>query len=201
LWATTKSRTTTKKTNATSAEVDRTNLGRIFFAGNPWPEGHAISEFEWTAHAVEGRVRCAFHLKSANYYAERRVKNDEDADWLAASVWDNYHACTLSSTQWHEGSFDACALGDYTADKLDGLTLQVDKVNGDVDEDRDGYVFHIYLLGHDAVANHLIEFKRIAGTDCFNIDWSGNVALAYAGRLKPEYKFRAQILNVKMPKV
>jgi hypothetical protein len=176
-------------------------VGRIFFEGNPWPEGHAIDVFEWTATAVNGRVRFAFHLKSVDYYAERIVENDESGDWLAPSVWGNYHRCTLSSTEWHEGSFDVCALENYTADKLDGSKVLVDTVRGDVDEDRDDYAFHIYLLGHDAVANHQIKFSRVAGGDKFDIDWRGNIALAYAGRFTPGYSFRAQLWGAAMPKV
>jgi hypothetical protein len=184
-----------------SKELKSAGLGRIYFEGNPWPEGHAIEVFEWTATKADERVRFAFHLKSAKYYAEREVNNDEDSDWLASSVWGNYHACTLSSTQWHEGSFDACAVIGYSAEQLDGLTLHVDKASGNVAEDRDDYAFHIYLLGHDAVANHQMTFKRIAKSDFFNIRWQGDIALAYAGRLALEYKFRAEILNVRMPQL
>jgi hypothetical protein len=184
-----------------SEKSKHAGLGRIYFEGNPWPEGHAIEVFEWTAAAADGRVRFAFHLKSANYYAERAVENEEDSDWLASSVWGNYHACTLSSTQWHEGSFDACAKKDYSAAKVDGLTLHVDKAKGEVAENRDDYAFHIYLLGHDAVANHEIAFKRIANSDNFDIEWRGDIALAYAGRLALQYKFRADVFNVQMPQL
>jgi hypothetical protein len=180
--------------------VKATGIGRIFFEGNPWPEGHAIEAFEWTATLVGGRVHFAFHLESARYYAERSIENEADSDWLSSAVWGNYHRCTLSATKWHKGSFEACKLEDYAAEKIDGLALRVDTVKGDVAEDRDGYAFHIYLLGHDAAANHEIKFSRVKGGDRFDIDWRGSIALAYAGRLKPEYRFRAQVLNVRMPK-
>jgi hypothetical protein len=87
---------------------------RIVFAGNPWPEGHAIARFEWTADIRDGQVWFGFHLESANYYAEREGDDlgDEATDWQAPIVWDNYHRARISSTYWHRGGFVVCALTD-----------------------------------------------------------------------------------------
>jgi hypothetical protein len=46
-----------------------------------------------------------------------------------------------------------------------------------------------------------MTFKRIGGSDKFDIEWRGDIALAYAGRLALEYKFRAEVLNVQMPQL
>jgi hypothetical protein len=34
--------------------------GRIFFPGNPWPEGHPVEIFQWTASSWHGRIALSF---------------------------------------------------------------------------------------------------------------------------------------------
>ena len=79
---------------------------RIYFKGNPWPEGHPVKEFVWSAKEKNGEVWFDMHLESANYYAERDIENNEDvdypSDWAAPIVWSNYHSCILSSSYWHD---------------------------------------------------------------------------------------------------
>ena len=65
-------------------------------------------------------------------------------------------------------------------------------------EDR---AFHIYLLGHDAVADHRIAFTRVPGTQLFDLDWRGKIALAYVGDYEPEHCFRAEIRGVQLPNI
>ncbi len=61
--------------------------------------------------------------------------------------------------------------------------------------------FHIYLLGHDAVADHRITFTRVPGTQLFDIAWQGKIALAYVGNYAPEHPFRAEIHGVQLPSI
>ena len=61
---------------------------RIHFPGNPWPEGHALTEFAWTARVVDGVVWCDLHLRSADYYAERDIELDEGGDEDLGSSWE-----------------------------------------------------------------------------------------------------------------
>lgn len=65
--------------------------GRIFFTGNPWPEGHAIDEFRWSAERRGADIWFDLHLVTANYYAEGDIEEDEDTDyetdWLSPGVW------------------------------------------------------------------------------------------------------------------
>jgi hypothetical protein len=190
--------------------------GRIFFTGNPWPEGHPVKEFRWTAAVRDGQVWFDLHLRSDDYEAEREIEdpeeNEEDeeedarnedgeyrGDWQSAGVWTNYHRCTLSSTNWGQGDgFAVCARADYSLDKLDGLELSVDDPPPDDIEDN---VFHIYLLGHDAAAAHRIRFDRIPGSDRFNITWTGQIALAYTGDLAYKYEFAAHLYDVAAPRL
>ena len=179
------------------------SVGRIVFAGSPWPEGHAIEEFEWTARAVGDALWFDLHLRSAGYDAEREIEDNEDgnesSDWQCPGVWGNYHACILSSTYWGgEGGFRVCALGECSADWLDGRRFEVDPVEG-VIEDPDERAFHIYLLGHDSVANHRIEFRRIGDSERFDILWTGEIALTYAGEDELAHRFEARVTAVPYP--
>jgi hypothetical protein len=103
---------------------------RIYFNDNPWPEGHPIKEFAWSAKEVNGEVWFDLHLKSADYYSEREIEDDENteypSDWAAPIVWGNYHSCILSSSYWSNEGFRVCAKADYTPELLDGLELTID---------------------------------------------------------------------------
>ena len=175
--------------------------GRIWFHGNPWPEGHTIAEFAWTARKVGSAVWLDLHLRSADYDSERVIPDDESIEesWRAPAVWGNFHACTLSSTHWGGNrGFRAGRAVDWGPEWLDGRVFEVASV-GDVVRDADRHAFHIYLLGHDAVANHSIAFKRRGDDVRFDIEWQGRIALRYSGRRRLEHAFTARITDVAMP--
>jgi hypothetical protein len=44
---------------------------RIYFKDNPWPEGHPIKEFVWSARIEGSDVWFDMHLETENYYSER----------------------------------------------------------------------------------------------------------------------------------
>jgi len=180
--------------------------GRITFAGNPWPEGHAIAAFRWTAERRDDEVWYHLHLESESYYAARAIDSDEadpDAsDWEAPSVWGNYHRCTLSSSKWYRGGFLAGTLSEHTPSRVDGRVFQVDPPPHNLRrQEHDERAFHIYLLGHDAVVDHRITFTRRPGTDLFDIAWEGRIALVYAGSYEPKHAFRAEIAGVAFPAI
>ncbi|MER7280154.1 hypothetical protein ABT369_37525 [Dactylosporangium sp. NPDC000244] len=52
--------------------------------------------------------------------------------------------------------------------------------------------FHVYLLGHDSVADHAVTFTG-DGSGRHRIDWTGRVALTYSGDEEFRYEFRAEI--------
>lgn len=175
---------------------------RIYFEDNPWPEGHPINTFEWTANVKDGDVWFDFHLKSAEYYAERDIDDDDDvdyeSDWKAPCVWGNYHACTMSSNFWHEGGFKVCTLEEFTPEFLDGLEIEVD-MHPENAEDWDDLAFHIYLLGHDAVACHKIKFIRQGDSERFSINWAGRIAQAYVGDYEFKHRFALTVENQPLP--
>jgi hypothetical protein len=175
---------------------------RITFLGNPWPEGHPIKEFEWLASARDGQVWFDFHLQTEDYESERSIDDDEEieypSDWEAPIVWNNFHACTLSSNNWHDGGFPVGQIGKVSLESLDGLEVSVDSP---APEDTEENAFHVYLLGHDASAHHRIKFSRIPGTDKFNILWIGRLALAYVGDYEYKHEFEAKIFEVQAPQL
>jgi hypothetical protein len=173
---------------------------RITFLGNPWPAGHPILEFKWLAGERNGQVWFDLHLKTAEYDSERSIDGDEDveysSDWEAPVVWNNYHACTLSSNYWHDGGFPVGDVGNVSLEFLDGMEVSVDSP---APEDPEDNAFNVYLLGHDAAAHHRIKFARIPGTDRFNIHWVGKLALTYVGDYEYKHDFEARIFNVQAP--
>jgi hypothetical protein len=176
--------------------------GRIRFVGNPWPEGHPIKAFHWGARLVDGDVWFDLHLESDDYYAEREIDDDPSveylSDWVAPSVWYNFHSCTISSTKWHYGGFRVCPIGDLSIDALRDLRFHVDPLPCDL-TDHDARAFHVYLLGHDTVVDHRIEFSRGIDPDCCDIRWKGKIALTYVGQYEARHSFEAEIHGVPIP--
>jgi len=174
---------------------------RIYFKDNPWPEGHPLKKFIWSAELRSGEVWFHFHLETAGYYSERDIDDDEDkeyeSDWKAPIVWGNYHSCTLSTNEWHNGGFKICSEEEYSLELLDGFEIEVDR-NSEGTGDLGDLAFHIYLLGHDAAAKHKIKFVRI-GRSTFSIEWSGKIAQAYAGDYDFKHDFNTKINGVAAP--
>lgn len=174
---------------------------RIVFPGNPWPEGHAIAEFEWSARVEGEDLWFDLHLVSAAYYAEREIEEDEEdaaPAWTAPGVWGNYHRCTLSSTYWgggHGGGLRVGPLAQFSLAALDGAEFAVEAFDGDgelPDSDEEP-AFGLYLLGHDSAVDHRIRFVRRGDSDRYDLLWSGRIALSYAGDYVPRHRFEARL--------
>ncbi|WP_430781416.1 hypothetical protein [Actinoplanes sp. G11-F43] len=55
-------------------------MGRIWFPGNPWPDGHRIEEFAWTGRIDDaGRLWFDLTLRTGPY-DEAGVAEDRDPD-------------------------------------------------------------------------------------------------------------------------
>lgn len=178
--------------------------GRIRFPGNPWPDGHPVAVFTLAA-ALDARhgVGLLLHLESAPYDAEKPgLEVDSDADWTSPDVWGNYGEATLSNTQWgylnHQlirldqppfRRFDPKDLLDRTFDLDPVKSLAPGWSPGD-------QPFQIYLLGHDAVAEHRIAFAAGSAPGLFDIAWSGRIALLYGGQENFEHSFEARLQDV-----
>ena len=209
---------------------------RIYFPGNPWPQGHALIDFAWSAelvpkapwHSIILRGRSSgpqkapgvwfhLHLESANYYADdgdAKADDDEEStsEWESKVVWHNYHSCTLSSTFWgapgiHAGTKDA----PLDFEQLTSREFRADSTppgfSGEFPWLPEGQppAFGLYLLGHDTCADHLVKFTHRLDADLFAIQWSGRIALTYAGDYEFRYRFevpevRAQFGGIFLPK-
>ncbi len=171
------------------------DLGRITFAKNPWPKGHRIAELVWLGRIEADSVWFDLHLVSAPYDEGDRVKSDDDddrrADWSSKGCWSNYNRCTISSTKW-EGVTTGFQVG-TPQDPLDFTTLGAKTFNVDTKPKGKGEkpAFHIYLLGHDAVAEHRITFTKTSKPKEYALSWKGRIRLAYIGRKKYEHRFEA----------
>lgn len=89
----------------------------------------------------------------------------------------------------------------FSPDFLDGYEAVLDPLPDAADKAWDGRAFHIYLLGHDAVAGHRIKFLRRGNTDRFDIAWTGKIALAYIGDYDYRYDFEAWVFAMQAPKI
>lgn len=181
-------------------------LGRIWFRGNPWPKGHAVTTFEWTAR-VERATGIWFdlHLTTANYYDEDRSSGpnycEEDgeeakSDWESKTVWCNYHFCTISSTCYSGGTFGFLAGSKYEPLDLAKIGSKTFAFDDEPEDLRPPRPFGIYLTGHDAVSAHRIRFKREPKKRTYSVSWSGKIALAYSGSDNFSYDFDAKIRGV-----
>lgn len=159
-----------------------TSANRIYFPGNPWPEGHAIEHLSWTGRIEADGLYFDLDLRSADYHAERRLEDDESEpdSWKSPLVWGNYHRCSLSSTKWgsDRGVFVANAKKPLDWSTLSEHAFEVDKRTAVDDDER--HAFHIYLLGHDTVLRHRIHFSE-PHDGKHRLRWKARVALTYAG--------------------
>jgi hypothetical protein len=183
--------------------------GHILFPGNPWPDGHAVNEFSWHFEiSEEAEFFLHLHLKSDDYDANdpeadeddsESEDDDDESSWTSKIVWGNYHTCTMSSSKWGDQGilippgkpldFTKWGKRTFTADPL---PLQTDD---DGEFDWEDLAFHIYLLGHDACADHRITIVQNAqnAQGRFDIDWQGKIALAYVGSTDFCHDFKATI--------
>jgi hypothetical protein len=181
--------------------MPRKELGRIYFPGNPWPKGHAITKFAWTGRVERSSgIWFDLHLETEPYRASDPKASDEDdedddaSDWESNVVWCNYNSCTLSSTQWNGYGF----LAGSASEPLDWKSLNrrafaFDQKPGNLMHPRP---FNIYLTGHDSVCDHKLEIRRERGKRTFSFDWSGKIALTYGGETKFRHAFKASLSGV-----
>lgn len=178
--------------------------GRIRFPGAPWPDGHALAAFSLSA-ALDARhgVGLLLHLETEAYDAEGPGQDGGDgSDWTSPAVWENFGACTLSNTEWGYLNpqlvrLDQPPFRRFDPQGLAGRSFTLDPV-ADLPPDWSpgDQPFQIYLLGHDAVAEHHIAFSAGATPGLFDIGWSGRIALFYVGEEDFDRRFEAEIRDV-----
>ncbi len=176
-------------------------IGRIWFPGNPWPNGHAIKRFDWSGCMdAKGSLRFDLHLETVDYDSEAEPAIDEEDDWRAPGVWGNYHSCTISSTEWKEEGTTGLAAGSPEAPLVWGAISETELVADEAEQgamfEFDPPAFWTYLTGHDAVADHHVRFLK-SSQGAFDLEWRGRIALAYAGDNELKHTFRAVVPGVR----
>jgi hypothetical protein len=185
----------------------RKSCGRIRFPGNPWPDGHAVTEFAWTARVERGTgIWLDLHLRTEDYDAADGPSTPEDVakeestetDWESKIVWCNYKRCTLSSVAWPGVSKGFLVATDREPLDWKAFSKRVFLVDERPFDfvDRERRAFNIYLTGHDAVGYHRIAFRREPGKLTFSIDWRGRIALSYAGSTEFKHEFEAKLTGI-----
>jgi len=144
-----------------------------------------------------------FELVTADYNEEHQ--SDRDAirpnDWASKIVWNNYGSCAItpSATSNFPGIAVSGERTPFVFDQ-DEYLFTVDPLPID---DRTTYPAHaafgIYLLGHDAVADHRIHLHDRQPGGSYTVDWTGRIALTYAGDGDGfAYAFRAHAKGVRL---
>jgi len=161
--------------------------GRIFFHGNPWPNGHAIKQITWTGRVEPEGLFFAFDLQTEKYDAAEPGIESDESDWKSPIVWGNFHSCHLHADG--RGFRVATERKKLDFSLLEGGVFEADKKprNGD------DAAFHIYLLGHDSVAGHRIAFDRRNSNGTYSIRWTGRICLSYVGETRYAHSFEARI--------
>lgn len=192
--------------------------GRIWFEGNPWPGGHRIASFRFGAHIDLDRgswnpdmlgkrpaLALDFELITERY--DKEDGSDRFAsgptDWTSKSVWNNFQTCRLSSSETSD--LPGIAVSDssvpfvfdqasyrFTADPLP---------IGEFEDFPTVAAFGIYLLGHDAAADHRIHLHSRQPDGSYTVEWTGKVARAYVGDDNFEFGFRAHIDGVRFDSI
>jgi hypothetical protein len=78
--------------------------------------------------------------------------------------------------------------------ELDGRSIGLDPVAALApDWSPTDQPFQIYLLGHDAVADHVVDIRSGSEPGLFDVRWRGRIALFYTGQETFDHRFEADI--------
>ena len=199
--------------------------GRIHFAGNPWPQGHRVVSctFNASIHPAVGAyasvypnfgpgLMLEFVLTTAEYDEDdeddQESENDppnqdgqsdsDQPDWTSKIVWNNYHCCTIGPSQSSQVPGIRVADGSTPfAFDLPEYRFAVDMLPIDWQNFHETSAFGIYLLGHDSVANHHIHLHSRQPDGSYTLDWTGKIALTYAGHENFAHDFSAHVTGVR----
>ena len=199
--------------------------GRIQFAGNPWPLGHRVVSctFNASIHPAVGAYASSypnsgpglmleFVLTTAEYDeddehdeeskddppAELGQSDSDQPDWTSKIVWNNYHCCTIGPSQSSQVPGIRVADGSMPfAFDLPEYRFAVDTLPIDWQNFHETSAFGIYLLGHDSVANHHIDLHSRQPDGSYTLDWTGKIALTYAGHENFAHDFSAHVTGVR----
>ena len=172
--------------------------GRIWFPGNPWPDGHGLSEFAWSGRLDRrGRLWFDLHLRTLPYADEvgPRPGTDVESGWASASTWTAYDRATLSSTFWPDAATGVLAATRPIPFRFGDFRPQI-RAADPLPVDPEGKpAVNLYLFGPGAAAEHEIEFTRQPAGG-FTIVWTGRINPTQGGSPVFDHEFRAEVSDV-----
>jgi hypothetical protein len=202
---------------APTAGMSERGAGRIWFAGNPWPQGHRLVSCELVGMVdprrgayVDGVVErpalsLAIELKSAPYdEGDDPTQRDAvgDNDWTSKIVWNNYGSAWIGASA--SGAMPGFQVSDgitpfqHNRDEhhflVDQLPLQLPSFADFLQHQ----AFGCYVLGHDAVAHHNIDLHSRTSDGSYDLDWTGRLALAYSGAESFDHAFVVKASGVRL---
>ena len=190
------------------------NYGRIWFKENPWPGGHTIETARFAVHIVEDvddvpnaiGAQLQLSIESMEYADEPTEEiadigeDEEEVSWSSRGQWEAHTRCRINGTDVVIGS----EMEPFALSRFENWDVKFDEGMTELPEDMDieDLTFICYVLGHDAVADHALQFRATPGrANHFDIDWTGAVALAYSGEYEFEYRFRAELRGIPFEKI
>jgi hypothetical protein len=191
--------------------------GRIFFPGNPWPQGHRVTSCEIIAaidphigiYTDEARyegpgLSLSIELQTADYDEDDPSDRDGIAhdDWSSKIAWNNYGSCSIGESQ--SSNTPGFCVSDGTAPfsfNHDEYRFVVDPLPLNWDAFMVTRAFGIYLLGHDAIADINIHLHSRLPDGSYTLDWNGRIAQAYIGKTEFTHEFHAQITGVRFKEI
>lgn len=161
--------------------------GRITFADNPWPAGHALERIELTVRGdEEGALRLHLQAETQDYDAESPGALPSDAaeagPWQQPEVWRRYTSAIISSVKWGNAGLKLPVAPDkFRETMLDGLELSADPVSKiSLDQPAEELAFGCYVLGQDLCGDHRLRLTRV-GSYTYDLHWTGRVAATFVG--------------------
>ncbi|MEP7455215.1 hypothetical protein [Phyllobacterium sp. SB3] len=149
----------------------------------------------------------AFELISEDYYAidgTHLAAGDEDgkADWESKHAWNNYQRCWIGGSQTSSSPGIAVSNGTkpFSFD-CNEYHFSADPLPVRWDTFFDTQAFGIYLLGHDAVADHKIKLHSRTSDGSYTLEWTGKIAEYYVGKTEFEHGFIAKTEGVRFDSI
>lgn len=176
--------------------------GRITFAGNPWPLGHAIDHFTMTLRGDEAdQVRLHLDLESAPFDANGPGRTPEHGGpdaWDDPATWVAHGTALVSSLKWGNAGVPVTVDNRLSFDEVDvSGTYTADAGDFDPEEVMEERAFGAFVLGAAAVADHEITIER-TGANLFDLRWTGKLARTWLGETSLDHDFLVEVREARL---
>ncbi|GAB3704739.1 hypothetical protein [Mariniluteicoccus flavus] len=177
--------------------------GRITFADNPWPLGHAIESLTMTLRGGDDdEVRLHLDVRSEPFDANgpgRPVTHAAPGAWDDPATWVAQPGAIISSTKWHNAGVPVKVDDELAFDEVDLTgTWRADPASSfDANGVMEERAFGAFILGAAAVADHEITLDR-TGPNLFDLRWTGRLARTWSGDTQLAQRFTVEAHDVRL---